>query len=1124
MPTVAELGQRVKAKHPQYADLDDQAVGERIKAKFPQYNDFSEEQAPTSVGAASKPRSGEKVESSTKFPLSFHSTAEEVGRPRQLQAVENPRITLPLQPVPLFPTPAAREATRRIGSAPPRPKPTIGPVPEGDRWKLQYPEPFVKTAEFARGLVGVDELNRGDVTAVLPDPVSRLKPLARAAKGAIQGLKPVLRGVRKAPPKPKIQLPDPDVEKAFQAAGKPEKLSLGQKIGRAAGAVKEKASGFTRTYEHLPRGERYGPLIFKLKQLEKAPSLAADRAIRDLDVITKGMDPADYDAFRKKVVLDDAVESADIFAAQGKAWDEFPFKIQSRKQLGELQQFVTDQTASNPTIQRALATRKQVQDRLRTDLADSMKAAGFSVDNKLTRENYFHHRVLDYMNANRPGKLKGALLGPGRSEVSLQAPTKRGYLRKRSPNALDYSTDYLESEYKVMSQMLTDIQTAKTLAWVRDPKNGLDITKALRAEAKRRRAAGEDVDWKQLVPEGYTVWLPEKGGNFYLADTVSEATAKRVLESTVGDMVTPQQMRKALARANQQEIAIPSEVAATLDSRSTHAAAERALNWGQTKWKQYQLVSPLRFAKYNIRNLSGDAEATFVGNPSGFRRVPEAMKDLRAFYRNGTISPRMQGWFDRGGMQTLLQAQEMGDLKKIRQLRHLEPGKKQSPSYWEWVRKKTDEREGILRYANYLDYLDQVKTTGRPRNFGASIPEEVMALQVPEDKAFKMSNDLLGAYDEISVTGQVLRRDLIPFWSFQEINAKRYLRFARNAAREGELANAMGRKLLGKAAFRAPYLAYRVGAFGVKAAALWSMLHTYNKTRFPEEYKEIPDDVKHRPFLILGRDEETGKVRYFTRLGASSDIAEWFGPEEHAPTVKRWLNGERNLQETAQEFASEQGITVANKFWQSLSPIFKTPTELVAGATTYPDIRRAGLIKDPYEYAFRQFPPFDEIYRRVSGKPVRSSFSEEPAKALGDVARRALYYEIDRGQASYYRVKDRVRDFQEEVLGDKPGRGTGYWDESTEALYNLRLAIRYGDEQAQDKYLGLYLTKPTRDPLRNIQASMERLHPLANLNQQEKVAFLQWMKDEDEEDLTQALGFYSETLLGQPKPQQGATQ
>src|SRR3990167_3315822 len=43
MPTIIDLGQKVKAKYPgTYDDLSDDEVGRRVKAKYPEYNDFTD--------------------------------------------------------------------------------------------------------------------------------------------------------------------------------------------------------------------------------------------------------------------------------------------------------------------------------------------------------------------------------------------------------------------------------------------------------------------------------------------------------------------------------------------------------------------------------------------------------------------------------------------------------------------------------------------------------------------------------------------------------------------------------------------------------------------------------------------------------------------------------------------------------------------------------------------------------------------------------------------------------------------------------------------------------------------------------------------------------------------------
>src|SRR3990167_5037432 len=45
MPTILELGQKVKVKYPQYSDMSDLELGQKIKSRYPnEYADFSDEE------------------------------------------------------------------------------------------------------------------------------------------------------------------------------------------------------------------------------------------------------------------------------------------------------------------------------------------------------------------------------------------------------------------------------------------------------------------------------------------------------------------------------------------------------------------------------------------------------------------------------------------------------------------------------------------------------------------------------------------------------------------------------------------------------------------------------------------------------------------------------------------------------------------------------------------------------------------------------------------------------------------------------------------------------------------------------------------------------------------------
>ena len=370
------------------------------------------------------------------------------------------------------------------------------------------------------------------------------------------------------------------------------------------------------------------------------------------------------------------------------------------------------------------------------------------------------------------------------------------------------------------------------------------------------------VTWQDLIPEGYELWQPREGTSFYMADTIPAQKAERLFAENLEQLgIAPEEIKKVLAKGQMfKEFVIKEEVASTLNNLVPQKAEEvfalEGMKKAQVLWKVWTLVSPRRWFKYNARNLTGDADALFAGNPSAFKKVPQAINELLEVYKGKSMPENMKDWFERGGMQTLLQAQELGDINKLKIFQHMLKQADTKPAvarawekYWRTARLTTDFREGILRYAAYLDYLEQMKNNkGRPQNFGASIPEEVMALDDIKDRAFKLSNELLGAYDQVSVTGQWLREHMIPFWSWNEVNAKRYMQLVKNAARDDRLCEMAGRKLLTGVFIRSPLLAIKIGKFAIKASALWLLLALWNESMFR---------MKKRECLMMKREHHT---------------------------------------------------------------------------------------------------------------------------------------------------------------------------------------------------------------------------------------------------------------------------
>ena len=146
-----------------------------------------------------------------------------------------------------------------------------------------------------------------------------------------------------------------------------------------------------------------------------------------------------------------------------------------------------------------------------------------------------------------------------------------------------------------------------------------------------------------------------------------------------------------------------------------------------------------------------------------------AAREIWDAMKNGRFSQDMKEWRDFGGFQSLLAAQEISDVnntdsfKKLKLKPESMAGQVKDAAlflpktYLDFTRNMTDFREGILRFATYLYCKDMLKASkdGLPKFYGASIPARIRGLESIEERAYQMSNDALGAYDEVTEMGAI---------------------------------------------------------------------------------------------------------------------------------------------------------------------------------------------------------------------------------------------------------------------------------------------------------------------------------------------------------------------------------
>ena len=885
-----------------------------------------------------------------------------------------------------------------------------------------------------------------------------------------------------------------ETERLFQDAKGIKPEGIIEKIKNVATEIGHKS---TRSYEHLANKKENAQLIFDLKRLEKQKEVVSDRTTRSIGEMLSGLGKPEYEVFSRKVILDDLMSDVKRGLYREK---ELPFKL-TPESLAKEHGLLTLQAANNPKIEEALVKRRAVWDAIKKEYVEALTPYKAGVED-MFKENYYRHQVFDYIDSN-------GLFGTGKR---LSSPTSRGYMKGREGYSGVYNTDFLEAEHQIMSQMFHDAEVAKTLTKI---KTGEDIAQYVRANAKVQELA----DWHKAIPEGYTAWQPKQGNVFYPVMTVEEKTAERIMSGELDELIGEGKkiFGDALAIGGpRKEWVVRNEVAETLDNLTRERAKGiiSKVDLGIMKrWKQWQLVSPRRFSKYNIRNLTGDADAAFLGNPSGFKKSLQAAKELGdVFYAKKPMPPDMAAWFERGGMNSTLQAQEMGAIKEGWMFARLHPGEKDLNlwnKYWRTVRKATDYRESVLRYANFLDFKEQIiKNGGKVKNYAASKPEMIDGLTNVDDKAYWLSNDLLGAYDMVSVAGQTIRERAIPFWSWQEVNAKRYIQLYKNAANDGRLAGTVGRKLGATTVMGA----IKVGRLAIKTAAFASALAVYNHTVFPDEENRLPADIKQSPHVILGKDS-SGNIQYFNRMGALDDFISWFGLDYAPRLVNDYLSGRKTLKEAlkAQGEAAYKGPV--NKVVQGAAPFLKTAGEIITQRSTFPDVFKPGTIRNRYLHIARSI-GLENEYVLAAGLP---------SKGYGKSIKNLVMYSIAPGEAAYRTVYDRKSEFLK-----KMGRTSeGFWLTPTgDALYNMKLSLKYQDKEAFSKYFKEYVDlaqaqgKGADQIKQGIKSSILAMHPLYGMTPEIQKAFVVSLNKDDQDTLVEAIKFYGSTIAGEGSEKQ----
>ena len=870
-----------------------------------------------------------------------------------------------------------------------------------------------------------------------------------------------------------------------------------------------------------------------LRRLGRKKAKAVGEAMGTFIKNMKGLNEEQLEIFGKARMLDDlawSLEQDDSFALP------FGFTPEILTEQHERFKKLVDET---PEVKKAIEDEEKTMRDINNEYSKWAGLLGLDTSGLFKNPHYYRHKILEYANATSLGfersYAKGNIDLQEFSDLAMKEVLGRGWRKHRKGSELAFSTNYIQANSEVRAQMLQDIENMKTLVEI---KKKFDKSPEILKKLKGKTTLSEDTvkfnqgeddeifaNYFRNIPKGYVVFNPDGGrfieGKRSVAENLTEMTAFDVSQATgvplnhILDFMRTKDLSKLMV--------LPSGLAKTLarmaqarDRGALGRVAKELTTW----WKKAVLFSPTRNLKYNLRNFSGDIDALIAGNPHALTHFKRAVSDLAAFYlKNGKegfkADQDLLDYINRSaglGIESLhLTAAEGAEvfnfLKNPTEYTERRIKKEKIASAIGDVTDKkvisktlgaikkafqmevefTAFREHILRYAAYLDYKQQMERNkdGRPDNWGASLEDEVMSIKGKDaikDRAFKMSNELLGAYDQVSEVGQELRRMLVPFYSWMEVNARRYYRLFKNGLTGKNQTGFVRRMLAGQTA-RIPYYAISGADAFAKIFLFTTLTQMFNRFVMPDADDDLPEGVKYRPHITFGK--VNGQVYYFDRIGALADLGDWLSLDSIALDLKDINSG----QQTLAQYMKKMMQAPISKAINGLNPGIKMPIELAMGRSMFPDVFHPSTIKDPAKYIAQSL-GMSYPYKLATGEP--HSTAEELVN-LG-------LYSLNPDEAAYWQTLDKVRQYQNNVL-DKHFDGFASTQRGR-ILQKLKLALRYDDKQKVREYLREY-TKADGTK-QGLKQSMKAMNPLHGLNEKEKKDFLKWLTPSDRKYLRKA--------------------
>jgi hypothetical protein len=406
--------------------------------------------------------------------------------------------------------------------------------------------------------------------------------------------------------------------------------------------------------------------------------------------------------------------------------------------------------------------------------------------------------------------------------------------------------------------------------------------------------------------------------------------------------------------------------------------------------------------------MTGDIDPVIGGAVGSLRHISKAMGDLAGYYGVNKqpqlqLNPDLQAARDLAVIDSSLTANEIPDLKDLAVFRRFFTNEQHGitrsvKNYFSTVKRYSAFRESIARYAAFLYYREALQS-GKLQHYGGARKEVVDALaneMGTDEAAAHLARNLLGDYGDLTVLGNFLRQHVIPFYSWQEVNLKRYPMMFYNAALYGARAK--------------PNSPAQAAAYTAAAVAMpflpYIAMQLFNHLLWPDDEDKLSDDERASPHLLFGRTAD-GSIRILRNTGALGDWLENFGVNTAVSRLDEINAGQMGVG----DLALEMGRDVVNKWVNGMRPDLKAAWEIPSGQSIYPNVFNPRPVKRDEQLA--SYLGATDYYREAKGRLTQSGQRARPG-----VADRLIGVTDPRRDALF-----EITELRERFLG-KLGQGT----------------------------------------------------------------------------------------------------